>query len=106
MYLVRVHNSPWVDMLLNSEILSWFRATSSLLLLLKTVCLEWERVNTNIIVFRLTPPRLEPKNYRTRDEHAKYYTTEAVFKEYKVHVLILFECEFFLIFNVQLIRLQ
>jgi hypothetical protein len=30
------------------------------------------------IVFGLTRPRLEPTIYRTRDEHATYYTTDVV----------------------------
>ena len=41
--------------------------------------LSGEATHTNFIVFGLTRPRLETTTYRTRDEHANHYTTDAVF---------------------------
>ena len=37
-----------------------------------------EATNTNYIVFGLTRSGLEPTIYRTQDEHANHYTTDAV----------------------------
>jgi len=37
--------------------------------------LSGEATNTNLIVFDLIGPALDPKIYHTRDEHASYYTT-------------------------------
>jgi hypothetical protein len=42
--------------------------------------LSGEATNTNIIVFGLTRPGLEPTIYHTRGEHANHYTTDAVEK--------------------------
>jgi hypothetical protein len=36
-----------------------------------------EAKNTNFIVFGLTQSVLEPTMYRTRDEHANHYITDA-----------------------------
>jgi hypothetical protein len=54
-FIVLAHwnNSPWIDMLLHSYSLSWFRANQSLLFL----------PNTNFIIFSLTPPGLVPTIY-------------------------------------------
>jgi hypothetical protein len=40
--------------------------------------LSGEATNTNFIVFGLTRPGIDPTIYRTRDEHANHYTTDAV----------------------------
>ena len=40
--------------------------------------LSGEAANTNLIVFGLTRPGLEPTIYRTRSEHAIHYATDAV----------------------------
>ena len=40
--------------------------------------LSGEATNTNFIVFGLTRPELEPTIFRTRNEHANHYTTDAV----------------------------
>ena len=40
--------------------------------------LSEEATNTNFIVFDLTRPGLDPTIYRTRGEHANYYTNDAV----------------------------
>ena len=49
-------------------------------LMLNAMCLSREETNTNIIVFGLTWPGLEPKIYHTWDMQANYYTIDAVFK--------------------------
>jgi hypothetical protein len=40
--------------------------------------LSGEATNTNFIVFGFTQSGLKPTIYRTRDEHANHYTTDAV----------------------------
>jgi hypothetical protein len=40
--------------------------------------LSGEATNTNLIVFGLTRSVLKLTIYRTRDEHANHYTTDAV----------------------------
>jgi hypothetical protein len=40
--------------------------------------LSGEATNTNVIVFGLTQPGLEPTIYHTRGEHASHYATDAV----------------------------
>ena len=40
--------------------------------------LSGKTINTNFIVFGLTRPELEPTIYRTRGQHANYYTGNAV----------------------------
>jgi hypothetical protein len=40
--------------------------------------LSGEAININFKTFGLTRPGLEPTIYRTGDEHAKHYTTDAV----------------------------
>ena len=40
--------------------------------------LSREAKDSNVIVFNLTRSGLEPTIYRTRGEHANYYTTDAV----------------------------
>ena len=64
-------------MSLHSDTLFWFRASKSLLFLLKVACLAGEATNNNFMVFGLTAG-LEPTIYRTRDEHANHYATDAV----------------------------
>ena len=44
--------------------------------------LSEEATNTNFIIFGLTQPGLELTMYRTGDEHAKHYATDAVFVRY------------------------
>ena len=43
--------------------------------------LSGEATNTNFIIFGLTRSELEPRIYRTRDEHANHYTNEADYFE-------------------------
>jgi hypothetical protein len=40
--------------------------------------LSGEATHTNVIVFDLTRPGLEPTIYHTPDEYANHYTTDAV----------------------------
>jgi hypothetical protein len=40
--------------------------------------LSGEATNINFKTFGLTRPGLEPTIYRTRDEHAKHYTTDVI----------------------------
>ena len=44
----------------------------------KCCVLSGEATNTNVIVFVLTRSGLEPTIFRTRREHANYYTTDVV----------------------------
>ena len=83
-FIVLVHwnNSPRVDMLLHSDTLFWFRAIQSLLFLL----------NTNLLLFGLTQPELDPTIYRTRGEHANHNATDVVSKLIKT---VLFSNFFF-----------
>ena len=64
-------------MLLHSDTLFWFRANQSLLFLLNAACLA-EKQQIPISVFGFTRPGLEPTIYRTLDEHANHYDTDAV----------------------------
>jgi hypothetical protein len=80
--LVHWNNSPRVDMLLHSDTLFWFRAIQSLLFLL----------NTNLLLFGLTQPELDPTIYRTRGEHANHNATDVVSKLIKT---VLFSNFFF-----------
>jgi hypothetical protein len=43
-----------------------------------------ESTNTNVIVFGLSRPGLEPTIYHTRGEHANHYATDAVGWQYKI----------------------
>ena len=72
--LAHSNNSPWADMSLHSDTLSWFRANPSLLLLL----LSGEAWNTHFIVLGFICPELDPTIYRTGDEYTNHYTTDAV----------------------------
>jgi 4-amino-4-deoxy-L-arabinose transferase-like glycosyltransferase len=62
-------------MSLLSDALSWFLIYQSLLLLLNAARLGEKQKKSNIIVFDLTWPVLEPTIYRTLGEHAKHYST-------------------------------
>jgi hypothetical protein len=75
------NNSLQIDMLLHSDTLSWFRAIQSAL---SPYCcvLCGEATNTNFIVFGLTRSGLEPMIYRTPDEYANHYSTDAVHEWY------------------------
>jgi hypothetical protein len=50
--------------------------------------LSGEATNANFIVFGMTRPGLEPAIYRTRDEHATYYATDAVYIPIWILVLV------------------
>ena len=76
--LVHWNNSPRVELFIYSDTLSWFRANQSLLFLLNAACLTGEATNTNVIVFGLTRPGLEPTIHRTRGLHTNHYATDAV----------------------------
>ena len=80
--LVHWNNSPRVDMSPNSDTLFWFRAIQSLLFLL----------NTNLLLFGLTQPELDPTIYPTRGEHANHNATDVVSKLIKT---VLFSNFFF-----------
>jgi hypothetical protein len=43
--------------------------------------LSGEATNTNLLIFGLTPPALEPTIYCTRGEHVNHYVTDAVKRE-------------------------
>ena len=79
-YFARSHmnNSSRVGVLLHSDIISWFRANKSLILLFKATYLAEKATNKNFIVFGFTRPGLEPTIYRTQSEHANHYTTDAI----------------------------
>jgi hypothetical protein len=70
-------NSPRLDMSNHSDTLSWLQTNQSLL---SPWCyvLSGEETNTNLIVFGLTQPVLEPTIYWTLGEHAIHYITDAV----------------------------
>jgi hypothetical protein len=69
--LPRWNNSPRIDMSSRLGTLSWFHVCSYML--------SGKTSNTNFIVFfDLTRQWLQPTINRTRDEHAIYYTTDAV----------------------------
>ena len=80
LFIVLAHwnNSPRVDMSPHSDTFSWFRANQSLLFLLNAASL----VESNKYLFYSlcfhTRSGLEPTIYRTRGEHANYYTMDAV----------------------------
>ena len=65
------NNSPHVDMSLNKDTLSWFRATSNCYLSLmvradrKSKKLSGEVTNTKFVVFGLTGPWSEDANHYT-----------------------------------------
>jgi hypothetical protein len=46
--------------------------------------LSGETTNTNFIVFGLTRPGLKHTIYRTRDEHANHYFTDAICSALKI----------------------
>ena len=48
-----------------------------------------EAANTNCIAFGLTSPGIEPMIYRTRVEHAKYYTTDV---DFSLNLLLQIAC--------------
>jgi hypothetical protein len=60
--------SPRIDLSLHSDTLYWFRSNQSSLILLNGVCFaEKQQIPIHIVTI-----------YRTRGEHAKHYTTDAV----------------------------
>ena len=79
-FIVLAHwnNSPRIDMSLHSDILFWFRANQSLLLLLNATCLAEKQLIPILYSLGLTRPRLEPTVYCSRGEHDNHYTTDAV----------------------------
>jgi hypothetical protein len=77
--LAHWNNSPRLDMSLHWDTLSWFRPNHYLFLLLNDAVLSGEATNTNLIVFGLTQPGLEPTIYRIRGEHTNHYRTDAYF---------------------------
>ena len=80
MVLVHWHNSPRMDMLPHSDILSRFWANqSSLPFLLNAKCLAVEE-QISILVFGLTRLGLQSTIYRTWGKHANHYTTDGVLK--------------------------
>jgi hypothetical protein len=76
--LAHWYNSPRVDMSLHSDTLFWFRASQSFLFLHNAACLAEKQHIHICIVFGLTRRGLEPTIYRTRDELANHYATNAV----------------------------
>jgi hypothetical protein len=72
------NNSPRIDMSPYLDTLSWFQANKILIFFPYCCLLVREAINTHCIVFGLTRSGLEPTIYRTRDEHANHYTTDAV----------------------------
>ena len=63
-----------VDMSLHSDTLLWFQDNQSL-----RWVLSGEAIKTNFIVCSLTRPEPESTIYRTPDEYANHYITDAVF---------------------------
>jgi hypothetical protein len=51
--------------------------------------LNGEAANTNAIVSGLTRSQLETTIYRTQDEHANHYTTDAVFNCMLISTLLI-----------------
>jgi len=91
--------SEWLLFNANSAIFQLYHGDNqSLLFLLNAVCLL-EKHQIPILVFDLIQPGLELTIYRTRDEHANYYTTDAVFICMWNHVFIFeFQCKLWLIY--------
>ena len=76
--LAHWNNSHQIDMSLNSDTLSWFRANQSLLFLFYAACSR-EATNTNFIVFGLAPTRFQTQDLpHSGGEHANHYATDAV----------------------------
>jgi hypothetical protein len=48
------------------------------LLVIGADCIGNYATNTNLVIFGLTRPGLEPTIYRTRGEHGNHYVTDAV----------------------------
>jgi hypothetical protein len=65
-------------MLPQSDTLSSFGASQSLLFFLNAACLVEKQQIPILKVFGLTWSRFEPNIYRTRGEHANHYATDAV----------------------------
>jgi len=61
------NNSLWVDMLLHSDLLSWFQTNQSLLLFLNAACLAEKQKITK-----------KTTAYHVLGEHANHYTTYVV----------------------------
>ena len=73
------NNSPWVDMSLHSDTLSWFRANQTVFARPPWCCvLSGEATNTTFIVFGLTGPKLEPTIYRTRTHWPLHHRCDSV----------------------------
>ena len=75
-FIVLAHwnKSPRVDIFLHFDILSWFWANQSLLILLNAVCVSEKQQIPIFTVFGLTRLRLKHTMYPTPDEHANIYT--------------------------------
>ena len=71
--LAHWNNNPRVDMSLHSGHI--ILIPSQPILMLRA---EKQQIHTNVIVFGLNRPGLEPTIYHTRDEHAYHYATDAV----------------------------
>ena len=69
-------------MSLHSDALFKFRASQSLLLLIKAACAYWR--NFSFIVFNLTRPWSELTICRTRGEYSNQYAIDAVDKEKQI----------------------
>jgi hypothetical protein len=62
-----------------------------------------EATNTNFIVFDLTRPGLEPTINRTRGEHAKHYTTDAVEKKFEdIDCKVMSKCNVYFIISLKI----
>ena len=67
--------SPWVDMLLHSDTLSWFRANQFLLLLLNAACLAWSSKYKSYS-FLFDPNEAQTHDLPDSKEHANHYITD------------------------------
>ena len=88
MYIWYQNTLKWIDTSRQVNSLVHFIMTSSYYFLLRRL----QRGNSRyqVIVFGLPPSRTTPITYHTRNEHANYCTTQAVWKQYRgiYHVYI------------------
>jgi hypothetical protein len=69
-----------------SDTLSWFRTNQCLFFPLKCCLLSGKATNTNFIVFGFIWSWLEPTIYRTRGEHALYFSPYFFVKSSKLYL--------------------
>ena len=79
-------NSLQGRLVLHSDTLSEFQAKQVITIAPLYCLLSIEEVNTNFKVFWIDPTGREPMIYRTWDEHANHYITDAIHFPSEVHM--------------------